>query len=505
MGTIQIQNLSFKYMDMSDYLFEKTNLKIDESWKLGLIGRNGRGKTTLLNILQQKLSYEGTIITDLNFNYFPQKISNSKKITKQLVLEIGSITDYNFWKLQIEMDKLQLDEAVLELPYEKLSPGQKTKLQLALMFVEENSFQLIDEPTNHLDIVGRQVVSDYLRDKKGFIVISHDKKFLNEIIDHVLSINRKNITVQKGNYDTWEYEKNIVDQKEKNEKEKLKSEIKQLKESAREKENWSNKKENSKSRNAVSEKHANLDKGFIGHKSAKLMKRSKTLMNRMNKNISHKSELMKNIEISDDLSMNLNDEFHQKNILEVKNFQSYFDKKIINEKVSFKVNKNEITALVGPNGAGKSTALKAILNEDISYLGSIKINGKPKISYLQQETIETSDNIVDLCEIKNISRNDVFSMLRKLGFERHLFNKKINTMSEGQKRKIALAISLVESADFYIWDEPLNYLDIITRQQIIEVLEKYHPTMIVIDHDQDFINEIATNKIEFQAFNCIEN
>lgn len=504
MGTIQIQNLSFKYSNMTENIFDHVNLQIDESWKLGLIGRNGRGKTTLLNILREKLEYDGKIVTNFSFNYFPQKV-NEEEVTRVVMQNLGKVDDYNLWKLQIEMEKLQLNERILDLPYKVLSPGQKTKIQLAAMFVDEGSFQLIDEPTNHLDIVGRKVVEDYLKGKEGFIVISHDRHFLNSTINHVLSINRNDITLYKGNYDTWEYEKNVTDQRELREKSELKADISKLKISAHEKENWSNKKENAKSKNSKMEKNINIDKGFIGHKSAKMMKKSKSLKNRMDKNIAEKSKLLKNIEITDDLQMNFKKDIHNPRILEVKDFQIIFSKQALNQKISFTHNRGEVTALIGQNGVGKSTFIRALLNENVNYTGSINLQNNLRISYLQQNSNHLLGTIENYCEEKNISENDVYSALRKLGFERQLFNNSIETMSEGQKRKVALALSLAQPADLYIWDEPLNYLDVITRQQILDVIKKYQPSMLIIDHDFDFINEVATNKIEFQTANSIEN
>jgi ATPase components of ABC transporters with duplicated ATPase domains len=204
MGTIQIKNVSFKYHQMTTDIFKDLNLKIDSSWKLGLIGRNGRGKTTLMKLLLGQLTYQGQIISDLNFNYYPQTVSDRSQTTLEVIQSLTDLEDYDFWKIEIEMEQLQLSEEVLRQAFETLSPGEQTKVLLATLFVDEAGFQLLDEPTNHLDIAGRKVVADYLQNKKGFIVISHDKTFLNQIIDHVISINRNDVTVYKGNFDTWE-------------------------------------------------------------------------------------------------------------------------------------------------------------------------------------------------------------------------------------------------------------------------------------------------------------
>ncbi|WP_334341074.1 ATP-binding cassette domain-containing protein [Companilactobacillus sp. HBUAS56275] len=204
MGTIQIKDVSFRYDQMATDLFSKINLKIDESWKLGLIGRNGRGKTTLLKMIMGQLNFSGEIISNLNFYYYPQTVVDKNVLTVEVVKNLAQLEDYDLWRIEIELEKLQVDADVLQRKFSNLSPGEQTKVLLAILFLDESGFQLLDEPTNHLDIEGRKTVAKYLKGKKGFIVISHDKNFLNPVINHVISIDRNEISVYKGNFDTWQ-------------------------------------------------------------------------------------------------------------------------------------------------------------------------------------------------------------------------------------------------------------------------------------------------------------
>lgn len=504
MGTIQIQNLSFKYPNMVQNLFDQVNLQIDESWKLGLIGRNGRGKTTLFKIIQGQLSYQGEIITNLNFTYFPQEIKDKKQSAQEVALQIAGLEDYDLWQIQVEMAKLNLADEILLLPFQELSPGQQTKLQLAAMFTNQNDFQLLDEPTNHLDIQGRQTVEKYLQAKQGFIVISHDQQFLNKVIDHVISINRNDIKVYRGNFDTWQDNKTHQDEFELQEKKKLQKEIKKLKESAVKKENWSQQKEKDKYKKPGME-NAKLDKGFIGSRAARVMKRAKQIEQRADNDVAAKEELLKNIEVEEPLRLNYQDDVHTKEILTVKDLQLNFDQKVLNKPLTFKMKKGEIVALVGVNGTGKSTFLKKLLQITAAQAtGEYQFNKNLKVAYLSQDANELSGTISELAEEKDLSETDIFNNLRKLGFERELFHNRVETMSQGQKKKVALAITLLIPADFYIFDEPLNYLDVITRSQIIEVIKKYHPSMLLVEHDQTFIDEIADKKITFEPGNTIE-
>lgn len=497
MGTIQIENVNFKYDQMIDNLFDNLNLKIDESWKLGLIGRNGRGKTTLLKLLLGQLDYQGKIVSNLNFYYYPQTVVDKNVPTVEVVKNLTHLEEYDLWKIEIELDKLKVDPEVLQQQFSTLSPGERTKILLAILFIDESGFQLIDEPTNHLDIEGRKIVSDYLKNKKGFIVISHDKAFLNPVIDHVISINRADVDVYKGNFDTWQENKDRQDQSEKNEKAQLKKDIHRLHETAVKWENWSNSAEAQKNKNRYGES-VNLDKGFISHKSAKMMKKAKTAEKRVDSAISEKQSLLKNIEIEEPITLNYEERSHPDIFVQVDNLQLQHDD-IKTPVVDFKLKRDQVLALIGKNGIGKTTIFKQILGvqQPFEQTGKIHLANNLKISYLKQDN-ELIGKIKDLAIAKKIEPEMVFSNLRKLGFERYLFGQPIEDMSQGQRRKVALALSLSEKANLYFWDEPLNYLDVITRQQIITAIKKQHPTMMLIDHDQDLIEAVSTQKIELK-------
>ncbi|WP_119325756.1 ribosomal protection-like ABC-F family protein [Companilactobacillus musae] len=495
MGTIQIENVSFKYDQMVENLFSSLNLKIDESWKLGLIGRNGRGKTTLMKMLLGQLDYQGQIISNLNFYYYPQMVVDKNIPTIEVVKKLTQLEEYDLWKIEIELDKLQVNQEVLQQQFSTLSPGERTKVLLAILFVDESGFQLIDEPTNHLDIEGRRIVSEYLKSKKGFIVISHDKTFLNPVIDHVISINRSNVDVYKGNFDTWQENKELQDKHELGQKEQLKKDINRLHETAVKRENWSNQSEAQKNKNRYSEK-VNLDKGFLGHKSAKMMKKAKTAAKRVDSAIDEKQQLLKNIEIEEPIVLNYEEKNHPDVFVEVNKLQlSHAD--IVTPEVSFEVKRNQVMALMGQNGIGKTTIFKQILGlpQPFKQSGKITVANNLKISYLPQDN-ELQGNIKQLAMNKKIEPEMVYSNLRKLGFERYLFEQPVENMSQGQRRKVALALSLSQKANLYFWDEPLNYLDVITRQQIIDAIKKQHPTMLLIDHDLDLIDEVSTKKVE---------
>lgn len=480
MGTIQIKNVSFKYHQMTTNIFENLNLQIDASWKLGLIGRNGRGKTTLLKLLLGKLDYQGQIVSDLNFNYYPQNVMDPMQTTFEVIKSLTGLEDYDFWKIEIEMEQLKLKESVLQQVFKILSPGEQTKVLLAALFVDESGFQLLDEPTNHLDIAGRKVVADYLRNKKGFIVISHDKVFLNQIIDHVISINRTDVTVYKGNFDTWETANENQLHAEIAQKHQLKNDIQRLHQTAVKRENWAKQSDNQ-----------NPDST-----GRKMMKKSKTLAKRVDSAINEKQQLLQNIEIEAPLVLNYEDLKYPEILLHVDNM-SLKKADFETPRLDFTLKRHQIVAIEGHNGIGKTTIFKQILGlkQTFAQTGTISLAKNLKISYLAQNNT-LKGTIKQLAVDKKIELELIYSNLRKLGFERRLFEYPVEEMSQGQRQKIALSLSLSQPANLYLWDEPLNYLDVITRQQIIEVLKTQQPTMLLIDHDQDLIDQVATRKIE---------
>lgn len=266
-------------------------------------------------------------------------------------------------------------------------------------------------------------------------------------------------------------------------------------ETAVKRENWSNQSESQKNKKHYTEK-VNLDKGFLGHKSAKMMKKAKTATKRANEAIDEKQSLLKNIEIEEPITLNYEEVKHPDVLVTVDNLQLQHDE-IKTPLVDFKVKRNAVVAVLGPNGIGKTTIFKQILGlpQPFTQTGVIHVANNLKISYLRQDN-ELVGSIKELAIAKKIEPEMVYSNLRKLGFERYLFEQPVEQMSQGQRRKVALAISLSEPANLYFWDEPLNYLDVITRQQIIDAIKKQHPTMLLIDHDQDLIEAVATKKIE---------
>ena len=487
MSLIQVSNLTFAYDGSYENIFEDVSFQIDTNWRLGFTGRNGRGKTTFLNLLLGKFEYRGSISASVRFSYFPYGVPDRQRLAIHVVEQI--YPDYEYWKIAKEMKALQLDEDVLYRPYGTLSNGEQTKLQLAVLFSRENNFLLIDEPTNHLDIRGRELVSRYLSSKKGFILVSHDRAFLDGCVDHILSINKTNIEIQRGNFSSWWENKSRQDAFEQAENEKLKKEISRLEETARQKANWSDRVEATK----IGE-HA-FDRGYIGHKAAKMMARSKAIEQRQQTAIEEKSKLLKNIERSDVLKI-FQTPFHTKRLVQLQDVAIAYGEKAVCSGVNFDIQQGDRVVIQGANGSGKSSLIKLICGEDVPYTGTLRIGSGLKISRVEQDTACLGGKLSEFAKQNGIEESLFIAMLAKLDVPKIQLEKDMASLSAGQKKKVLIAKSICEPAHLHIWDEPMNYIDVISRMQIEELLLEFKPTILFVEHDKTFCENIATKAVQ---------
>lgn len=327
-----------------------------------------------------------------------------------------------------------------------------------------------------------------------------ERDFLNEVVNHVLAIENNEIHLYQGNYASYEATKDKRDKYNQDKNIKLKSEIASLKKSASQIKNFSEKSEKNKTAAAhKNEIHADINKGFYGHKAAKIMKRSITMQQRVNKKITEKEGLLTNIEQAPDLLMNFSPNYHQ-TLLELQHLSLKIANKSLFHDLNLIIKNHGIVALEGKNGSGKSTLLKFILNKSKAEAsGKIILANGLKISYLPQTFSTYTGTLKEFSEKERIPYSDLLNNLKKMGFPRDDFTLKIEDMSMGQQKRVALAKSLVEEADFYLWDEPANYLDVFNQDQLIKLLKQTRPAMLLIEHDKYFIEQVADKKIKLTS------
>jgi len=535
MSLIGVNDLSFTYEGSYEPVFEHVSFQIDTDWKLGFTGRNGRGKTTFLRLLQGFYEYQGTISASVDFDYFPFEVEDKKADTLEIIL--GRMPDVEFWQLKRELSKLQVKEEVLYRPFETLSFGEQTKVLLAALFLRENCFLLIDEPTNHLDREGRRLLGEYLSQKQGFLLVSHDRAFLDSCVDHMLSINRSDILVQKGNFSVWYENKQRQDAFEQSEHDRLKKDIGRLEGAIKKTRTWGDKVEGTKIGGIADRLHSNVgSRAYLGEKSRKMQKRRKNLEKRQERAVEEKKGLLRNVETVQSLRLEPLT-YHKEVLVNARELTIFYGDRKVCGPVDFEIRRGDRISLQGRNGCGKSSVIKAILaragekegGDETMLSGAggkrgraeqeklVRTEGKETqenrrnpvraegiletgsgliISYISQDTSYLSGTLDEYAKGYGVDQTLFKALLRKLDFSREQFEKPIEVFSEGQKKKVLIARSLCQKAHLYIWDEPLNYIDIYSRMQIEELIRQWNPTLLCVEHDAAFTESIGADVVE---------
>lgn len=514
MSQISVSNLTFGYEGSFDNIFEQVTFLIDTDWKLGFIGRNGKGKTTFLNLLLGKYEYRGTISTQAVFDYFPYPVNEAQMQKNGADFYEELKPDCELWRIICELEKLHLEADVLYRPFRTLSHGERTKVMLAILFSGENDFLLIDEPTNHLDQESRDIVKEYLAQKKGFILVSHDRDLLDACIDHVLVLNRHSIEIQSGNFSSWWENKSRMDAFHQAENEKHKKEIHRLEQVARRTAEWAEKNERTKiGFDPIKEPDRCIaTRAYIGAKTKKMQKRVTNMEKRIADEIAEKQGLLLDIETPVELKL-VPMRHHKEVLVSAREYGISYDGvdnapcHTVFENLNFELRQGERVFLHGKNGCGKSSLIKAILREsakqeDADTMDTMRENGMLTtasgmvISYIHQDTSHLLGDLKSFAREKNLDESLFYAILRQLDLERVQFTKNMEDFSEGQKKKVLIAASLLKPAHLYIWDEPLNYIDVFSRMQIENLILKYQPTMLAVEHDVRFQERIATRVVE---------
>lgn len=454
------------------------------------MGRNGRGKTTFLSLLLGNYEYQGRIRSSVQFDYFPYPVEDRERRTQEIFYEVCPQAEA--WELLRELSYLEVREDVLWRPFSTLSNGEQTKVLLAALFLNEGHFLLIDEPTNHLDTSARAVVSAYLNRKKGFILVSHDRCFLDGCVDHILSLNRANIEVQRGNYSSWFANFQRQQEFELAQNTKLKRSISEMQQAARQTTRWSDAVEASK--NGARTGGVKPDKGYIGHKAAKMMQRAKNIETRRQRAIEEKSGLLKNLESAEDLKL-FPLRYVTDTLVTFSGVAPVFDGKEIFRPLSLVVRQGDRIVLDGRNGSGKTSLLKLLLGQEIPHHGELTVGSGVAISYVPQDTSWLTGSLTDFAKQSEIDESPFRAILHKMGFSQVQFEKHMEDYSAGQKKKVLLAKSLCQRAHLYVWDEPLNYIDVYSRMQIEALIQEFSPTMVLVEHDLAFQNAVATKTV----------
>ena len=488
MSSIQIKDLSFTYPGSAEPVFDHVSFQLDTDWKTGLVGRNGRGKTTLLQLLMGNGAYSGAIVSSVPCSYFPYAVPDTALLTGEILQTVCPQAEE--WEFLREFPELEIEPEFLWRPFFTLSHGEQTKVLLAALMLRQDQFLLIDEPTNHLDTEGRRLTAEYLRRRHGFLLVSHDRQFLDSCTDHTIALARSQIEVVNCSFSAYWQNFNRRQNFEQSQNEKLNKEIARLEQSARDRAVWSGRTEK--------EKRGAADKGFVGHKSAKMMRRSKSLETRQQNAAAKKRALLKNAEKAEPLKLQT-EPFHADRLALFQDVTVFRNGQPVCGPLNFEVHQNSRIVLEGRNGSGKSTILHLFLQEagietrdpQLTHTGTLWTARGLKISVVPQETGALRGTLKEFAAQSGLSLTLLLSVLRKMDFSRSLFEQPMESYSEGQKKKVLLAKSICQPTNLYLWDEPLNYIDIYTRMQLERLIQEYAPSMLFVEHDLAFQRAVA--------------
>ena len=519
MARIELRDLSYYYDEFYHPVFEHVNLRLDSDWNLGLIGRNGKGKTTLLNLLSGELEpSSGTIERNGSISKFPYSYDRTFVKTMEVVKEcVGRFAtmEQELAALQVglekgnsdvdaycelleryayaggyevenqilqELEQFGFSPEILERDFQTLSGGEQTCMHIIALFLRKDPFVMLDEPTNHLDIEKRKQLCDYLKNKKGFILVTHDYEFLDQVVDHILAINKADITLEQGNYSTW---KSNMLQKEEHERklqEELIKEISALEDRAELSRSWAEVGNRQKCPYKSNER-TNGNRAF--------MQRAKRSEQRILDDIEQKKTLLRNLEEEKSLSL-LHQAENEESILHFEGLSFSYDKKrYLFQNLYLSVEPGDRIWIQGRNGCGKSTLLRIILgeldNEGISYIDGIRM------AYASQIPRWNRGRIEDLVLPEN--KNEFNRICDAFDLPKDMYKRPLETFSSGELRKVDLARALSQPSDVLILDEPLNYMDYMFKTQLQRALITQGVTLIFVEHDREFGKAVATKTL----------
>lgn len=510
---LQLNDIS-KSFDGED-IFNDVNVEIKTGERIGIVGRNGAGKSTLMKIIAGVEGYDdGHIskIKNLKLGYLTQQMTLNTTSTviqemskpfehiKKLGQQMNNETDwlaqhaddfdsddykehlekyeslsnqfeqlegYQYEsKIKTVLHGLNFEEADFDRPINDFSGGQKTRLSLAQMLLSEPDLLLLDEPTNHLDMETTEWLESYLNYFKGAIVIiSHDRYFLDKIVNQIYDVALGDVQHYQGNYAQFIEQRDKYYAKRMQEYEKQQAEIKKLETFVDKNIARASTSGMAKSRRKTLEKMQTIDKPLIDARSAN---------------------------ITFDFDRNTgNDVFH------IKQLEIGYEEPIT-EPISLEVTKGDHIAIIGPNGIGKSTLIKTIAEKQHALAGDITTGANLKVGYYDQKQAEfkSTKTILDYVwdQYSTMNEKDIRAVLGRFLFVQEDVKKIINDLSGGEKARLQLALLMLERNNVLILDEPTNHLDIDSKEMLEQALQDFDGTIIFVSHDRYFINQLA-NKI----------
>ena len=459
---ILIENLSKSFADRT--LFSEVSFRINDGEKVGIVGKNGTGKSTLIKIIIGTEEFDSGTISGFHaedLGYAEQIPSFSHSTLLDELLSVGEAKEFEVKKI---LFGLGFTEAELRKNPNEFSGGETAKIALGKALVAEPRILLLDEPTNHLDIYAIDFLESFVKSYKGIVLaVTHDRHFLQDCVDKIVDIENLHATLYVGNYEKFVQLKTERREFELKAYEKQQEEIAKLEEFVR--------------------------RNKVRASTAKRARSRQIMLDKM--------ERLEKPPSTDTIKLNLSDTTETADrvlTIEALNF-----KNIIKD-FNLEIRKSERVGLIGRNGVGKSTMLKLIVGDLKADSGDIKVGNRVKIGYLSQGHEELDDNSTPIDELMNefgIGIERARSELARLEIYSDVATKPIASMSGGEKTRVALAKLILMGANFLILDEPTNHLDLPTREAIEAALQEFDGTLLIVTHDRYLLDKVTNRVVEF--------
>lgn len=532
MLSIQGKNIYIEHPDKVKNILENISFNISQNSKIGLIGENGSGKTTFIKFLQgtyqnfkgnlsQKFSSNkkiSIVVQEIEFNnitlnqylWLDHPLNQIKKeieFEKNLLENLDKYEKLGGYDYEIKIDsilnKFDFNQNVLSRNINEFSGGEKTKISIMKVILEDPELILFDEPTNNLDNHYIDWFKKYVKTlNKPFILISHDRNVLDECIESIWEIEDKNLKIYSGNYSFYKKQKEDYIENIRLKNDNIDKKLDKLKDSIIQKREKANSFENFKQSRSI-KKNGGFCKRDEGSGSAtlspkKMMKSAISLENRYKKVLSEKITLKKSVNIKVLLEEN---KMKVQNILSVKDLSLFFKDHSL-KNINFDIKPNDKVCILGKNGLGKSSLLKAILNINKNYSGDIFWSPQCKISYFSQNHENLDFEKTPIEEIRNNSQKNESEIRNVLAYlnlkEDKIFNK-IKNLSLGERAKVIIAKIITSETNVLILDEPTNNLDIRSIEALEESLIKFSGSIIMVCHDSYFASKICNKFIDLMT------
>lgn len=484
MGTVlfEARNLAFSYPDSTEQVFSGASLRLYAGDKTALMGDNGSGKTTLLRLLAGDLQPDAGAITRPAGVYLLKQEDTANGGLSALDWLAG---DWDQGPQVIaQAAALGFNPKELDRPVESFSGGERKMLALMAGFLRRPPLYLLDEPTNYLDGTAMARLASAIKSYRGAcLVVSHDRAFLDGCVDKVLELERKTLRAYSGNYSSYAAQKSAAFALAEKKKEKLEREITNLRQMERNYRDWGAAKEK--------EKKGAADKGFIGARAARLQKRSARAAERARQKIDELQKAKPFIEKIRHPSLPAS----QNVFLQVEGLSKQAGGKTLFRDLSFNLKAGGRLCIQGGNGTGKTTLLRTIANELSPDSGRIRYSKSARIFYMPQFWQPEPGILKGADYFPGESLQAGCTMLDQLGAKGELLFSPLDSLSEGQRRKVTLARFLVHGADIALLDEPTTHQDLRSITALESALATYQGILLLITHDSEFKSALNSESI----------